>query len=832
MARQCGPAVVGTQWTGCDLDMAKLFRGKRQKTGRDRNIQDCFASANILCQAAAVSKRVDPKRQIRFGPFEVDPNAGELRKGGTRIRLPEQPFKILTLLLLHPGEVVTREDIRKALWGEDTFVDFERGLNKAVNRLRDVLGESAENPRFIETLPKRGYRLIVPVEAPAVDLAEPLRAESKPEPPCAVDSPAEFKSRLKLRFWIVAAAVAAGVAATFLYMRRPAVLTVQDTVVLADFENRTNDPAFDDTLKQALSIDLEQSPFLKLLPAQQVADTLRLMLQNPDQHVSKDIARAVCQRTGSKAVLAGSIANLGSEYVIGLDATDCQSGNMLVQEQVRANRKEDILAGIDDAASKLRRKLGESLPSIQKYDKPIHEALTTASLDAFQAYANGERLVRRQGNFTSVPLFRRAIELDPNFAYAYGALANLYCLLGEANLCTEYSQKAYALRDRVSEWEKFFISFQYEFGVTGDLNKTLEVGRLWAQTYPRERTAHTRLATALLELGDYENAVAELEQSRLLGGGNPIDTSPLSRAYIALGRWTDAKAVLQEAIGRNPENAAVRQRMYLLAFLQGDQKLLLAQIEWATRDPRTLARLGDFDTEAHFGRLRNARDLSRVAEESAVHSDFKERAALLHAAEALREAEFGNHGVAREEAQIALASSPGSDTQVLAALALAQGGDVFRARQIADDLSNKLPSATLIQNYWLPTIRAQIEIASNNPAKAIELLRKTERYELSSASPMFPVYVRATAFLTAKQGPAAAGEFKKILEHRGVVGNSPIGALAHLGLARALAMAGSFSEARAAYQNFFALWKDADEDIPILREARAEFASITAGRNR
>ncbi len=769
-----------------------------------------------------MSEPVDLSRRYRFAGFEADLKAGELRKYGVRIKLQDQPFKILALLLLRPGEVVMRDEIRKSLWDDSTFVDFDRGLNKAVNRLRDVLGDSAENPRLIETLPKRGYRFIAPVEV--VD-------ESKTEPPLAAGSFAQSSSRPKLWVWIAAAALIASVVViTFLYLRRPAVLTERDTVVLADFENRTNDPALADTLKQALSIDLQQSPFLKILPAQQVADTLRLMRQNPDEHFSKDIARLVCQRTGSKAMLAGSIVTLGREFVIGLDATECQTGEVLTQEQVRTNRKEDILAGLDGAASRLRRKLGESLPSIQKYDRPIHEALSTASLDAFQAYANGERLVQRQGNFGSVPFFRRTIELDPDFAYAYAALGNVYALLGEANLSNDYSKKAYALRDRVSEWEKFFISFQYEFRVTGDLDQTLQVGRIWAQSYPRERTAHNRLAAAYGQIGNYERAAAELEQARRLGGGNPIDMSELARTYIALDRLTDAKAILQEAIGRNPQHASVRQRMYLFAFLQNDRKLLQEQIDWA-REPSAVALLGQSDSEAHIGHLREARRLSQAAEESAMHNDFKERAALFRAGEALREAEFGNSTTAREQARSALANAPGIDTVVLAALALAQSGDTLRARQVADRLNDALPSAALIQNYWLPAIGAQIEIASNNPAKAIHLLRKTEPYELSSVSPMLPVYIRAKAYVSASQGQAAAEEFKKILGHRGIVGNSWIGALAQLGLARAFAMAGNVSEARAAYEDLFAHWQDADEDIPVLRAARSEFTRITAPQN-
>jgi eukaryotic-like serine/threonine-protein kinase len=495
----------------------------------------------------------------------------------------------------------------------------------------------------------------------------------------------------------------------------------------------------------------------------------------------------------------------------------------LAQEQVRANREEDILAGIDQAAAKVRRKLGESLPSIEKYDRPIHEALSTASLEAFQAYANGERTVRHEGSYSAIPFFKRAIELDPEFAYAYAALGLIYGTAGEENLSAEYTKKAYELQAHVSEWEKYFISIQYCLQATGDLDQALQVGRMWVQNYPRERTAHNRLAEVYERLGNPGDAAAELEQARVLGGGNPLDLSRLSRAYMALDRWSDARAILLEAIRRSPQRPAFREAIYSLAFLQDDQKLLQEQVDWAMHKPEELAFLGTADTEAYFGRLAKARELSRLAEDYASRTDFKERAALLHAGEALREALFGNTEAAREQSRAALDAGPGPRAQVLATFALAHTGDVVRARELTDELRHKFPISTLVQNYWIPAIRAQIELASNNPAKAVELLRNTEPYELSSEAPMIPLYVRALAYLGAQQGAAAAAEFQKILQHRGTVGNSVVGALAHLGLAEALSVAGNNLEARAKYEQFLNLWKHADPGIPIHREAKSRF---------
>jgi predicted Zn-dependent protease len=606
------------------------------------------------------------------------------------------------------------------------------------------------------------------------------------------------------------------------------VLTERDTVVLADFDNRTADPAFDYALKQALAIDLQQSPFLRILSDQQVADTLRLMLRSPEQRLRPDIARAVCQRTGSNAVLSGTITSLGSEYVIGLVALNCETGDVLTQEQVRANRKEEVLNGLDIAASRLRRKLGESLASVQRYVKPTHEALSTASLDAFEAYANGERMVQRQGNPAAIPFMRRAIELDPNFAYAYSALGLVYGTVGETKLATEYTSHAYAPREKVSEWEKFFISVQYYLRVTGEIEKALQLGQVWSQNYPRERTAHNRVADGYRQVGQNENALDEFQQARRLGGDNAIDVAALAGRYMALDRLPEAKGLLREAFTRNAEQLAIRQGMYLLSFLDGDMSHVQEQVDWAINKPGAEGLLGSHsNTEAYFGHFKKARELSRLAAASAQHNDFRERAAMLQCAEAVREAEFGNAQAARRQARDALAALPGPDVQVLAALAFARAGAASDARRQADRLNADFPLSTLMQNYWLPTIRAEIELDTGNPKRAIELLHTTGSYELADTLlPLIPVYVRGEAYFRAKQGNEAAAEFQKILQHRGIVANSPVGALAHLGLARAFALAGDTAKARAAYQDFFTLWKDADPDIPVLKQAKAEYARI------
>jgi DNA-binding winged helix-turn-helix (wHTH) protein/Flp pilus assembly protein TadD len=558
---------------------------------------------------------------IHFGAFEADLEAGELRKHGLKIKLQDQPFQILAMLLERPGQVVTREELQKRLWPDDTFVDFDRGLNRAVNRLREALGDSADVPRFVETLPKRGYRFVAPVEGPA---PQPEVREPQPETPQTSAPP-------QTRLWAVVIVIVllTGASVTYYYTRRPAVLTERDTVVLADFDNRASDPAFDYTLKQALAIDLEQSPFLQIVGDQQVANTLRLMFRDPDQPLTEDTARTLCQRIGSKAVLAGSIASLGSEYVIGLRALNCETGDMIAQEQARADRKEEVLNALDKAASGLRRKLGESLASVRKYDRPFHEALSTASLEAFQAYANGERIVKRQGNFLAIPLMRRATELDPNFAYAHSALGLLYGTLGEAKLSAEYTGKAYALRESVSEWEKFFISVEYHLQVTGDVEEAARLGQVWSQNYPRERTAHNRLAYAYNQLGQLESSLAEMQQARRLGGDNPLDIAALARAYMVLDRLPEARMLVHDALASNSERVAFRQALYSLSFLDDDLKGMQEQADWALNKPvAELLLVLHSNTEAYFGHLGKARELSQRAEESTLRNDFRERTAF------------------------------------------------------------------------------------------------------------------------------------------------------------------------------------------------------------
>jgi serine/threonine protein kinase len=621
-------------------------------------------------------------------------------------------------------------------------------------------------------------------------------------------------------------------------------LTEKDTIVLADFTNTTGDEVFDDTLKQALAVDLGQSPFLNILSEDKVRQTLREMTRSPNERLTRDLAREVCQRVGSKAYLAGSIAALGTEYVIGLQALNCASGDTLAREQVTAAGKEQVLPAMGQAAAKLRNEVGESLSSVQKFDVPLEQA-TTNSLEALKAYTIGSKTAREKGDIEAIPFDKRAIELDPNFALAYDALGVDYYNLNRPNLAAMYLKKAFDLSDRVTEREKFHIAGLYYGLVTGELEKAKQTYELWTQVYKRDDLPHGDLGSLYMILGQYDKAATESREALRLEANQIVEYANLGEIYLALNRFDEARATTEEALERKLDDIQLHLNLYVLAFFQGNTAAMKQQADWAIGKPGAQdAMLSlESDSEARAGKLGKARALSRQAIETARRSDEKEPAALWQANAAIREALFGNADVARQNAAVAAALAPGShDAEAQAALAYALAGDAANAQSLTNDLDKRFPQDAVIQSAWLSTIRAQIETNHKNAVRSIELLQTAVPYELgmlSVSAPnscLYPVYGRAEAYLSTQQGAPAAAEFQKILDHRGLLWNCATGALARLGLARAYALQvqsmhgpdadATRVKARTAYQDFLTLWKDADPDIPILKQAKAEFAKL------
>jgi len=668
--------------------------------------------------------------------------------------------------------------------------------------------------------------------SPAISPALPL-----PEAKAPVVSVAQIKTR-RLKWGVLTGAalvvVVAAVAGWLYFARRAHALTEKDTIVLADFANTTGESVFDDTLKQALAVDLGQSPFLNILSEEKIRETLREMTRSPGERLTQDLAREVCQRAGSKAYLAGSIAALGTQYVIGLEALNCASGDVLAREQVTAAGKEQVLPALGQAAAKLRNEVGESLSSVQKFDVPLEQA-TTNSLAALKSYTLGRKTVRENGDAEAIPFYKRAIELDPTFALAYAVLGVDYSNLNQPSLAADYLKKAFDLRDRVTEREKFHITALYYQLATGELEKENQTEELWIQVYPRDDVAYTDLGSNYMILGQYEKAATETRKANRLNPTLVLAYTNLGQIYLALNRFDEARTTTEEAQGRKLESIPLHLNLYALAFFQGNVAVMKQQGDWAIGKPSAedwMLSL-ESDTEAWAGRLGKARELSRQAIESARRSDEKEPAALWQANTAIREALFGNTEAARQNSASAVALAPGShDAGAQAALAYALAGDAAHAQSLADDLGKRFPQDTAVQSVWLPTIHAQIETGRKNPARSIELLQTTSPYELgmlsgsATNSCLYPVYVRAEAYLSAQEGLAAAAEFQKILDHRGLLWNCATGALAHLGIARAYATQGDTTKGRAAYQDFLALWKDPDPDIPILKEAKAEYAKL------
>jgi eukaryotic-like serine/threonine-protein kinase len=637
-----------------------------------------------------------------------------------------------------------------------------------------------------------------------------------------------------LRGWLAFVAVAVvalalGVGGWLYFVRRAKAhaLTEMDTIVLVDFTNTTGDSVFDDTLKQALAVGLGQSPFLNILSEDKVRQTLREMTRSPNERLTRDLARELCERAGSKAYLVGSITTLGTQYVIGLEALNCASGDVLAREQVTAEGKEQVLSALGQAATKLRNELGESLSSVQKFDVPLYQA-TTNSLDALKSYTLAGKVGREKGDAEALSFDKRAIDLDPNFAMAYGSLGTDYFNLNQRSLAADNLKKAFDLRDRVTEREKLAITAVYYQIVTGELEKANQTYELWTQVYPRDAVPHTDLGSSYILLGQYEKAAREIREDLVLEPDDVDGYANLGAIYLALNRFDEAKATLEKAQGHKLDNILLHLDRYYLAFLENNRTALQQQADWAVgkSSAEDWMLSEESSTEAWYGRLTKARELSRQAVESALHSDEKEPAALWQANAAVREALVGNPETARQNAAAALALAPGSrDAESQVALAYALAGHEVLAQSLAEDLAKRFPLDTVVQADYLPLIRAQVALEHNNSSKAIEFLQAALPYELGAVA-LLPAYVRGEAYRAGHKGSEAATEFQKILDHRGIVLTEPIGALAHLGLARAYAMQSDTAKAKVAYQDFVRLWKDADPDIPILKQAVAEYAKL------
>jgi len=710
--------------------------------------------------------------------------------------------------------ILERHPVPALRLNPDLPPDLERIINKALEKDRNLRYQHASEMR--------------------TDLQR-LKRDTESGRLATAQSEVSGHARAKHWRFTIAGTLLLGVAAAaaFLYLRQPhRLLTERDSIVLADFENHTGDPVFDYALKQALAVDLGQSPFLNVVSEHKVISTLRLMGRSPADHLTEEFARDLCQRVGSKAFLAGSITSLGTQYVIGLKAVDCSTGDTLAQEQETAANKESVLKALDKETADLRGKLGETLASIRRFDTPVDDA-TTPSLEALKAFSLGLKTDNEKGTAEAIPLFKSAIELDPNFAAAYSSLAVSYANLGQASLAAENATKAYDLRGRVSEREKYAIESFYYDATTGQLEKAEQTYQQWILSYPRDFVPHSNLGNTYILMGQWDKALPEGLEAVRLEPRVAAGYSNLGQIYIALNLLDEASATFQQALKQKLDAGYLRLWMYYLAFLRNDRADMEQQVAWGTGKPGDEDPLlsAQSDTEAYYGHLIKAREFSSRAVNSAKHADAKETAALWEANAALREAEFGKSALARNDVATALALAPGRDVEVLSALAYVRAGNILPAQELVDKLNKEFPTNTLVQIYWLPVIRAAIELDRKDSSQAIELLQTPMSHELAEPTPlqlgpMYPAYLRGEAYRQEHRSKEAASEFQKILDHRGVVLNFPLGALAHLGLARAYALEGEALKSGAAYRELFTLWKDADPDIPILKEAKAEYAKL------
>jgi DNA-binding winged helix-turn-helix (wHTH) protein/tetratricopeptide (TPR) repeat protein len=764
-------------------------------------------------------------RRTRFGTFEVDLRSGEVRKHGIRLKLQDQPFQVLVLLLGHPGDVVTREELRQKLWPADTFVDFDTGLNSAIKKLRDALSDSAEEPRYIETLPRRGYRFIARVENGDLPASAAIGVDLAPVLPLW-PTPKLWNKRLFVVTAGVAAFLIVAAHGTWRVLVARPVLTDTDIILLASFVNKTGDPIFDNSLDKALEVKLTESPFLSLFPEANVRETMRTMRHDPNERVTRELGIEICKRQGLKAVVVPEIAAFGSRYLITLEAIDARNQKSIARQQEEAETKDKLIAALGKAGSRLRSRLGEGLSSLEKYNAPLDLA-TTSSLEALQAYRTGLTLYRSGKQRESIPFLERAIELDPQFCSAYYMLGSAYHGTRDEQASRKNLARAFELKDgRVTQEENFQTTALYHEAITGNREKEAAVLVLYKQAYPRSVFASNLLGIAYAHLGRTEEALQDFNWA--------MDHSPVpsaqyygnaSQALMILGRFDEAKKLLDQWRQKGSLSPTQRTNRYRIAFFENDPVTMERLARETQGDDTSWLQL-QMELAFFRGDLHKLRSLSETLVKQQTRANRTENAAFQLARHARLESYLGNYALTRNLCRQAEEASRDNDLMLdNCGKALGNAGEGTQAETLAVRRDRLLPEDTRNQRMCLPLIRSIIEREKGNAVKAVDLLAPVMQYEQSSTD--IP-YERARAYLAAREHAKAAAEFEKVIDNRGWFEAEVFAPLAQLGLARAYAMEGDRAKSRKAYDDFFTTWKDADPDIPILRQAKAEYKKLTA----
>jgi DNA-binding winged helix-turn-helix (wHTH) protein/tetratricopeptide (TPR) repeat protein len=776
-------------------------------------------------------------RTFQFGPFEAHTASGKLLRQGREVKLQDQPFRLLVALLEQPGRLVSRKELKESLWPHGTLVEFDKSLDVAMAKLRHALQDDSDSPRFIETLPRRGYQFIAPVST----VNHPANASSKltslgaPPPPMSVgtakggDSPKRV-SRVARWIGLVVSAGMLGAGVWYWVAHRPIHLTERAAVIVGEFSNATGDASFDRSLRTAAVIDLAQSPYLTMVSDERIGEALQGLGRTPDDPMEPGVLRQVCQREHAAAAINGSIERAGAEYLLNLVASRCADGSVLATSRFTVAAKENVLTSLAKAIVGLRQRLGESKESLKQYDVVALQA-TTNSLEALKAYQLGMDLRSQIRNIDAIPAFKASIRLDPTFAIAYAQLGSSYSNMGETDLAAEFLQKAFELRAHATEPERLYIAARYFDVVTEDMEKASSVFKLWADIYPNDWRAHNGLANDANLLGRFDLAANAAARAIELEPGHAFGYTNRAIALLGLNRLAEAIELSREAVRRGRDGEIVHAVVFGAALISGDETVMTGERAWAAQHPNELeVSYIEAELDEARGRVKeSAQSFEKLASRAQIQGVPGYAAAVL-AGEAEFDLEMGLPAQALVHARGAAELS--SDEEALESIALvyARVGDSAAVKALTEQIDRKFPFSTFNVSVFAPTIHTALALAGSVSAGQVtEWMRPAIPYEAGRQAALTPIYIRGLAYLKAHAGDAAEREFQKLIEHRGADPASPLFPLAYLGLARSLAEQGRAAEAAKAYEFVLGFWKDADQDLPVLLQAKREYRLLKSG---